>query len=96
MIANSGAPIGFDYSHTLTADSPPLLLFLAQHDLTGAILAAPMVRELFEDAGATLELAWVPGFGHFYPRSATTLGADGTRMSLDGRAMDFLERALTR
>lgn len=94
VIANSGGPVGFDITGTVSADSPPLLLFVGQHDLEGAIELAPVVRDIFAGAGATLEFAWVPGAGHFYSKASTSLGADLHRLSIEERIAQFLARTL--
>lgn len=94
VIANSGGPVGFDITGTVSAGSPPLLLFVGQHDLEGAIELAPAVRDIFERAGTPFEFAWVPGAGHFYSASATSLGSDVLRLSIEDRVSRFLDRTL--
>lgn len=94
VVANSGGPVGFDITATVTADSPPLLLFVGQHDLEGAIELAPAVREIFKAAGAPFEFAWVPGAGHFYSAASTSLGSDALRLSIDERVSKFLSKTL--
>ncbi|MGI9433663.1 MAG: alpha/beta hydrolase, partial [Geminicoccaceae bacterium] len=94
VIANSGGPVGFDITKTVSADSPPLLLFVGQHDLEGAIELAPVVRDIFAKADATFEFAWVPGAGHFYSASATSLGTDVLRLSIEDRIARFLAKTL--
>lgn len=95
VIANSGGPVGFDISRTVTADSPPMLLFVGQHDLEGAVELAPYMRDLFAATNVPFDFAWVPGAGHFYSSTATSLGADATRMSIDQKINDFLTRVLS-
>ena len=92
VIATSGGAVGFDITQTVTSDSPPMLLFVGQHDLEGAIELAPVMRDIMANAGVPFEFAWVPGAGHFYPQSATSLGADVSRRSIESRIANFLDR----
>ena len=36
----------------------------------------------------------MPGFGHFYPMGAPSLGSDMTKLTLKARVLRFLERNL--
>ena len=75
-------------------DLPPTLLVISQNDDPAISEAAPgLVRQL-KSAKANYQLAWVPGFGHFYPSGAVSLGDDGTRTSVGERIIDFLDRNL--
>lgn len=94
IVANSGGPVGFDITGTVSADSPPLLLFVGQHDLEGAIELAPAVRSIMTEVGVPFEFAWVPGAGHFYAQSATSPGADVSRLSIENRIARFLEKTI--
>lgn len=86
----SGGNIGLDGTKSVTADSPPILLFLAENDLNGALEAMPHLLSLYEKAGVWYTFAWVPGFGHFYPSGATSLSGDGSKMSVEARILKFL------
>ncbi len=90
----SSALIGFKITETVTdqSNSPPALLIVAQHDLPSAIISAQTLIDHYNKVGVNFTFAWIPGFGHFYPSGATTLGADGTLMSLDERILDFLNQ----
>ncbi|NHO66092.1 hypothetical protein G8770_11100 [Aestuariicella hydrocarbonica] len=52
----------------------------------------PMLLSLYHNTGVTHELAWVPGFGHFYPAAVPSLSADGRKLSVDARIDEFLQR----
>ncbi|GAB3103851.1 hypothetical protein GCM10027217_26600 [Pseudomaricurvus hydrocarbonicus] len=51
-----------------------------------------MLLSLYHNTGVTHELAWVPGFGHFYPAAVPSLSADGRKLSVDARIDEFLQR----
>lgn len=90
----SGAPLVFQLEKAVS-DGPstvPILMFLAQTDLSGARISNPIMVQHFEKMGVDYEFAWVPGFGHFYPAGATSMSGDATRMSVDARIMRFLNR----
>jgi hypothetical protein len=57
---------------------------LSRRALLGALAAA----------GVATESAWIPGFGHFYPMGATSLGSDLSKLTLETRLLRFLERNL--
>jgi acetyl esterase/lipase len=88
----SGAQVGFDVLSKVDKDSAPLLLFMGQWDFAPGF---PLIGELHEhylEHDADLELAWVPNFGHFYPRGAVSLAGDAYRLSVEQRVMNFVER----
>jgi len=89
----SGGNIGFDITKNLTAKNPPSLMFLGQHDLEQAHEAMALMLRRYEETGAEYTFAWVPGFGHFYPAGATSLSGDGSKMSVEARILEFLEKA---
>ncbi|MCA8901074.1 MAG: hypothetical protein KDA53_07455 [Hyphomonas sp.] len=95
VFALSGAVAGYNPGAGLPADPPPLLMFTGQNDLPDILLGSQYLRSVLSDAGAPPEVAWVPGFGHFYPMEAPSLGADLTIESVEARTLDFLERELT-
>lgn len=72
-------------------DSPPILMAISQNDVALTLETAPRTIATLRDAGADAHLVWVPGFAHFYPTGAVTLGDDGTRTSLGERITAFLE-----
>ena len=89
----SGGPI-FKITETVTkaSDTPPILFFFAQHDLSGGIKIAPFLVNYYKKVGVDFEFAWVPAFGHFYPSGATSMGADGMLLSVEERIVRFVER----
>lgn len=94
MFMLSGGPVGFDLGKTMTAKTKnaPTLMFVGQYDLSGAIVSAPSLITYYNQIGVDLTLAWVAGFGHFYPSGAISLAADGTRQSVEQRLVEFVAR----
>ncbi len=92
----SGTDAGFDVNKAVTASSnrPPILMFMGQYDLAGALSSVPMLIDHYQKVGVDHEFAWVPGFGHFYPAGAASLGSDAVSMSVEGRIAEFLERVI--
>ncbi|MDA7949123.1 MAG: hypothetical protein MPJ78_16800 [Hyphomicrobiaceae bacterium] len=92
----SGSDAGFDVEKTVTASSkrPPILLFLGQYDLPGALTSVPALLNHYRKVGVPHEFAWVPGFGHFYPAGAASLGSDAVSMSVEERIAGFLKRVI--
>lgn len=75
-------------------DPPPMMIIVSQNDVAATLETAPTTIATLRAAGADAQLAWVPGFAHFYPTGAVTLGDDGTRMSLGERIIEFLDTHL--
>lgn len=92
----SGPMGGYDLRKTVHPGMPPLMMVVGQTDLDGVRASAPKVLTLLEKAGIKHEGVWVPGFGHFYPMGATTLGADFSKQALERRLLVFLERTIGR
>ncbi len=90
----SGPMGGYDLRKTARPGMPPLLLAVGQTDLDGVRASAPKVLALLKAAGIEQEAVWVPGFGHFYPMGATTLGSDLTKLTLERRLLMFLDRTI--
>jgi pimeloyl-ACP methyl ester carboxylesterase len=80
VISLSGGIGGFDLRKTAKAGMAPA----GTRVLLGVLGAA----------GAEAEGAWMPGFRHFYPMGAVSLGSDMTKGSLKTRALRFLDRNL--
>ncbi|NOC46455.1 alpha/beta hydrolase [Ruegeria sp. HKCCD7559] len=91
----SGTDAGFDVKKTVTSTSvtPPTLMFMGQYDLPGALSSVPELIQHYEKVGVDYEFAWVPGFGHFYPAGAASLGGDAVSVSIEGRIAAFLDRS---
>jgi len=93
----SGPDILFD--HEVVArfeDLPPALLVYSQFDEHTQLGQLPGIISLMQNAGIDYQLAWVPGFAHFYPHGAVSLADDGTRKAVSDRIVDFLAEHLAR
>ena len=75
-------------------DPPPMMIVISQNDVGATLETAPDTIAALRAAGADVQLVWVPGFAHFYPTGAVTLGDDGTRTSLGERVVEFLDTHL--
>jgi predicted esterase len=94
VISLSGGMAGFDLTKTVEAGMPPGLFVVGQGDLEGVQISTRALLGILSAAGVEAEGAWMPGFGHFYPMGATSLGSDMTRLTLKSRALRFLDRHL--
>lgn len=95
VVSLSGGGWGYDVLHNPPAGAvAPLLLVVGQNDLAGVRLGSALLLQRFAQLRADVEFAWVPGYGHFYPRGAVTLGARGDKQSLEERIAAFLCTAL--
>jgi predicted esterase len=94
VISLSGGMGGFDFRKTARADMPPGLFFMGQNDLEGVQQGTRALLAMLLPAGISTETAWMPGFGHFYPMGAPSLGNDMTKLTLKTRALRFLDRTL--
>ncbi|MEZ5998367.1 MAG: alpha/beta hydrolase fold domain-containing protein [Hyphomonas sp.] len=92
VVSLSGTIWGYDVTQTAQAGEPPLLLFAGQQDLPGIRWGSGEISRQFSGRGIDVETAWVPGFGHFYPMGAPSLGAGFSRLSVEERILDFLHR----
>ncbi|WFL77273.1 hypothetical protein P7228_14980 [Altererythrobacter arenosus] len=95
MFSLSGSTIGFDLRQTARAGMPPGLFIVGQNDLEGMIIGTRAVAGTLSAAGIQSESAWIPGFGHFYPMGAVSLGDDLSKHTLKARLLEFLGRHLT-
>ena len=85
----------FDTTKVMVSDDlPPTLLVISQYDLEAILESAPKTIAQLRAGGSDAQLVWVPGFPHFYPTGAVTLGDDGTRMSVGERVIQFLDTHL--
>ena len=85
----------YDTAKLMAQDKlPPTLLVTAQYDIDAILESAPETLAQLRAVGSDVELVWVPGFPHFYPTGAVTLGNDGTRMSVGERVIQFLDTHL--
>lgn len=87
--------VGFDLKKTIDSSKlPPMLVVMSQNDVPATIQSVPPLMDIAKKAGLDANLVWVPGFSHFYPTGAVTLGDDGFRMSVGERVVQFLETHL--
>ncbi len=94
VISLSGGLGGFDLRKTARPGMPPVLFVIGQNDLPAVQFGTQGLLAALAGAGIPTEGAWMPGFGHFYPMGATSLGSDMTRYTLRSRALQFLDRHL--
>lgn len=94
VISLSGGMGGYDLRKTARSGMPTALLILGQNDLEGVQAGTRGLLGVFAAAGVRTESAWVPGFGHFYPMGATTLGNDMSKLTLEARVLRFLARTI--
>ena len=94
VISLSGGIGGYDLRKTVRPGMPPALLVVGQNDLEGVRASTPGLLALLNATSVKTESAWMPGFGHFYPMGATSLGGDLSKLTLEGRLLRFLERSL--
>lgn len=94
VIAFSGGVAGYDLARSSRAGMPPGLFVVGQNDLAGIVAGTRFARIALDRAGVPNELAWMPGFGHFYPMAAPSLGSDGIKLTLKARAVQFLDRTI--
>lgn len=95
MFPLSGVDILYDHSAiSQRKNLPPTLLMYSQFDEHAQLEDVPNIVSLLDEAKVDYHLAWVPGFAHFYPHNAVSLGDDGTRFSVGDRIVDFLDEHL--
>jgi predicted esterase len=94
VVVLSGGMGAYDIRKSVRKDMPPGLFFLGQNDLPGIQTGARAALGALGQAGVWIESAWVPGFGHFYPMGAVSLGSDMSRMTVEARILDFLGRTV--
>jgi dienelactone hydrolase len=94
VFALSGAVGGYNPSQTVQPGMPPALFFVGQNDLEGIQAGTRFAVKALNDKGIAAEVAWVPGFGHFYPMGAVSLGSDVSRIPVETRILAFLEAKL--
>ncbi|MEP3420625.1 MAG: alpha/beta hydrolase fold domain-containing protein [Erythrobacter sp.] len=94
VIALSGTSWGYDLTKTVSEDAPPLLMLAGQWDLPGIRHGSASIANLFQSRGAPISQAWVPGFGHFYPKEAPSLSDQFDQASIIDRLTRFLNEEL--
>ena len=96
VVSFSGGMGGFNIAKSAKAGMPPALLITGQNDLEGIQLGNRGLQAIFGATGIKTESAWMPGFGHFYPMGAPSLGGDLTKLTLKARVLRFLDRNLAK
>lgn len=92
----SGTDVLFEHDAVARSSNlPPALLVYSQFDEHTQLGQLPGIINLMQVAGVDYQLAWVPGFAHFYPHGAVSLADDGTRSALSDRIVGFLEEHLS-
>ncbi len=81
----------FHWERIESGDLPPALVIASQYDIDAILEGLPGMVNSLRKAGTETSFAWIPGFPHFYPTGAVSLGDDGTRMSLGNRVIRFLD-----
>lgn len=94
VLSMSGSTWGYLLPGHVGSSAPPLLQFVGQEDLPGVVRGSAAVASALDDVGVERQMAWVPGFGHFYPMGAVSLAADFSKLSVEQRAVEFLQRQL--
>lgn len=91
VVSLSGAYWGYELAQTIGPDEAPALMFVGQHDLPGIVQSGQAIAGLLATQGNNVESAWVPGFGHFYPKEAPSLAEGYSRMAVIDRIVKFLK-----
>jgi hypothetical protein len=73
------------------AGQPPILQFVAENDLEHVSRLTPVMRTRSEAIGLRHSVFSVPRAGHFYPRSAEVVGADGLMSTVEAEILSFLD-----
>lgn len=94
VFALSGGLSGYNLFETVQPGMPPAVFFVAQNDLEGIQSGTRFAVKALASKGIATEQAWVPGFGHFYPMGAVSLGRDVSRTPVETRILAFLEAKL--
>ncbi len=94
VVSLSGGVGGFNLAKSARAGMPPGLFVIGQNDLEGIQVGTRGLLAMLGGAGIRTETAWMPGFGHFYPMGAVSLGSDMSKLTLKSRVLRFLDRTL--
>lgn len=94
VVSLSGTIWGYDLNKTVSDKAPPLLIVAGQWDLEGIRHGSAGITKLFVSRNVATSQAWVPGFGHFYPKEAPSLSSQFDKVSVIDRIIRFLDRNL--
>lgn len=96
VVSLSGTVSGYNILASSAEGDPPLLMFAGQNDLAGIQWGSREIARTFPAKGIDVEMAWVAGFGHFYPMGAVSLGAEYSRLSVEARLLAFFDRVFAK
>lgn len=96
VFTNSGFMAGIKVANKMaTSDSnPPIMMFMSDNDYPVVSLLMQPFIQVLKANDVEYHFNWVPGFGHFYPGGAVTLGDQGDKMPLVERTLEFLQEKL--
>jgi len=77
--------------HIRDAGQPPILQFVADDDLEHVSRLTPMMLARSTEIGLKHRVFRVPNAGHFYPRTAEVIGADGRVSTVEVEILSFLD-----
>ncbi len=96
VVSLSGGISGYNLYETTQSGMAPALLILGQNDFAGVINGTRHTAAALAGKGVAAEVAWVPGFGHFYPMGAVSLSDKVSRMPVSARVLQFLDAKLSK
>ena len=76
--------------HMRNAGQAPILQFVAESDLEHVSRLTPIMHARSTEIGLRHRVFQVPRAGHFYPRSAEVVGADGLKSTVEAEMLTFL------
>ena len=77
--------------HMRDASQPPILQFVAENDLEHVSRLTPVMQARSTEVGLRHRVLRVPRAGHFYPRSAEVVDADGRVSTVEAEMLSFLD-----
>ena len=77
--------------HMRDASQPPILQFVAENDLEHVTRLTPIMQARSSEIGLPHRVFKVPRAGHFYPRSAEVVDADGQASTVEAEILTFLD-----
>ena len=76
--------------HMRDGSQPPILQFVAENDLEHVARLTPVMQARSAEIGLRHSVFRVPRAGHFYPKSADVVGADGRTSTVEAEIVAFL------
>lgn len=96
VVSLSGGISGYNLYETTQIGMAPALLILGQNDFAGVLNGTRHTAAALAGKGVAAEIAWVPGFGHFYPMGSVSLGDKVSRGPVSERILQFLDTELNK